>query len=139
METDPRAIPNFIRRVLAGRPPVIYGKGGDVSDYVHVQDVVEATLLALAHDNGDVQVFNVGSGKGYSTYEIAERIIQLTGKRVKPIHKPSNHLTKRVVCDITRANSILGYQPKVELNKGLIEEINFFSDNPNLWREPCTN
>jgi UDP-glucose 4-epimerase len=139
METDPRAIPNFIRCVLNGRSPVINGRGEDIRDYVHVNDVVEATLLALAHDIEEVQIFNVGSGKGYTTCEIAERIIKLTGKRVKPIHKPSDHTPKRIVCDITHARDILGYWPKVELNQGLVDEINFFSDNPKLWREPWTN
>lgn len=134
METVSRAIPNFIRCVLAGEPPVIYGKGDDICDYVHVNDVVEATLLALSQDIGKVQVVNVASGKGYTTRDIAERIIKLTGKCIKPTHIQANHVTKRIVCDITRACSILGYKPDVELNHGLMDEIKFFSDNPRLWR-----
>jgi UDP-glucose 4-epimerase len=135
LETVPRAIPNFIRRVLAGKPPIIYGSGDDVRDYVHVNDVVEATLLNLAQDMSEVQVFNIGSGKGYKTREIAEKVIELTGKRFKPIHKQSYHDPYRIVCDISRACNVLGYQPKVELNQGLLDEIEFFSANPKLWNE----
>jgi nucleoside-diphosphate-sugar epimerase len=134
METVPRAIPNFIRCVMAGKPPVIYGKGDDMCDYVHVNDVVEATLLALAKDIGSLQVINVGSGKGYTTRDIAERILKLTGKRIKPTHIQANHVTKRIVCDITHASNILGYKPDVELDHGLMDEIKFFSDNPKFWR-----
>ena len=133
-ETDPRAIPNFIRCVLAGKPPVIYGGGDDIRDYVHVSDVVEATLLTLANDTNDHQVFNIGSGKGYSTCQIAERIIELTGKCLEPIHKQSNHVINRIVYDVTHANRVLGYQPLVDLNKGLMDEIQFFSNHPIFWK-----
>jgi UDP-glucose 4-epimerase len=134
METDPRAIPNFIRRVLDGRPPVIYGSGNDICDYVHVNDVADATLLALACDIGNIQVFNIGSGEGYTTRDIAERIINLTGKPLEPNHVSGNHVTSKTICDITQAKNILGYQPRMELNAGLMDEIDFFSKNPKLWR-----
>jgi len=134
METVPRAIPNFIRSVLDGKPPVIYGKGNDIRDYVHVNDVVEATLLALACDIGNVHVINVGSGKGYTTRDIAERIIDLSGKPLEPNHVPGNHVTKKIVCDITHAKRLLDYLPKVDLNSGLMDEIQFFSQNKGLWR-----
>jgi len=137
LETSPRAIPNFIRSVLSEKPPVIYGRGDDISDFVHVNDVVDATLSSLTQAFWNNQIFNVGSGKGFSTCEIAERIIELVGKKIKPIHKQSNHLSKRIVCDITRASKILGYQPEVELNDGLMDEIKFFSENPKLWKETC--
>jgi len=135
METVPRAIPNSIRHALAGRSPVIYGRGDDIRDYVHVLDVVHATLLALTHDAHAVQVYNVGTGRGYTTREIVESIIRLTGKRVKPIHKPAEHVPNKIVCDISRACSVLGYEPKVELAEGLGDEIRYFVDNPRFWRD----
>jgi UDP-glucose 4-epimerase len=133
METVPRAIPTFIRHVLAGRQPIIHGRGDDVRDYVHVIDVVDATLLALAQVEG-VEVYNVGTGIGHTTCEIAERIIQLAGKRVKPIHRAAEHESIKLVCDIARAQSRLGYGAKVRLDEGLIDEIRYFADNPRLWR-----
>lgn len=135
METVPRAIPNFIRRVLAGRSPVIRGKGDDVRDYVHVFDVVRTTLLALAHDTHTAQVYNVGTGKGRTTREIAETVIRLVGKHVKPIHEPANHAPSKIVCDVSRACTALGYKPRVELKEGLADEIRYFVDNPKFWRD----
>jgi len=136
METVPRAIPNFIRAVMAGEAPVIHGNGGDVCDYVHVQDVVKATLLALTHETGCSQVINIGSGIGHTTQDIAMKIIDLTGRLIQPIYIASQHVPKRIVCDITRAGSVLGYRPTVPLEIGLLEEIHFFADHPALWKNP---
>ncbi|MFL7839875.1 MAG: NAD-dependent epimerase/dehydratase family protein [Candidatus Promineifilaceae bacterium] len=133
-ETAPRAIPNFIRCVLAGKPPVILGKGDDIRDYVNVSDVVEATRLALADDGDFVQLFNIGTGSGYSTNEIAEKIIRLAGKEMDPIHIRTNHVPSRIVCDITRASTVLGYRPKVQIDRGIKDEISFFANNPEYWR-----
>jgi UDP-glucose 4-epimerase len=134
METVPRAIPNFIRQVLAGRSPVIRGRGDDVRDYVHVLDVVNATLLALTHDASNLQVYNVGTGRGHTTREIADKTIRLAGKHVKPVYEPAKHVSNRIVCDISRARSVLGYEPRVALNEGLSEEIRWFVTNLRLWR-----
>lgn len=135
METVPRAIPNFIRNVLGGKSPVIYGSGDDVRDYVHVSDVVDATVSALPHDGPQVQVFNVGTGRGYTTSEIARRIIRLADKRMQPVHKPARHVPNNFVCDVSRARDTLGYEPRVSLDQGLRDEMRYFIENPGLWRE----
>jgi UDP-glucose 4-epimerase len=57
METVPRAIPNFIRQVLAEGSPVIHGSGDDIRDYVHVDDVIDATLLALTHEGRGARIY----------------------------------------------------------------------------------
>jgi nucleoside-diphosphate-sugar epimerase len=135
METVPRAVPNFIRQVLAGKAPVIYGRGDDVRDYVHVRDVVDATLLALVHSGSTTQVYNVGTGTGHTTRDIAERTVGLAGKHVTPVYEPSTHAANEIVCDITHASRALGYKPQVELDAGLADEIRYFARNPRLWRE----
>jgi len=133
METVPRAIPNFIRKVLAGKPPIIRGDGEEVRDYVHVLDAVDATLLALAQE-GRGQVYNVGTGKGHTTNEIAERFIQLAGRPLKPIHEPANQRSYKLVCDISHARNVLGYEPRVKLDDGLVDELQYYASNPHLWR-----
>jgi UDP-glucose 4-epimerase len=132
METVPRAIPNFVRQVLRGEPPVIYGTGNDTRDYVHVTDVVDATTRALTCNAEGFQVYNVGTGVGHTTREIAERIIRLTGRGVEPIHRPAKHLSFNIVCDISHARRALGYAPKVELTEGLKDEIAYFANQPEL-------
>lgn len=133
-ETDPRGIPNFIRCVLADKPPVIYGDGNDVRDYVHVKDVVEATVKALEKTKSVFDIFNIGSGKGNSTKEVAEYVINLSGKSLKPIIQNKNNNTQKIICDISKAEKYLGYTPSIELIKGIKEEINFFLENPRFWR-----
>ena len=133
METDPRAIPNFIRQVLAGHPPVIRGDGEDVRDYVHVTDVIQATVSALSADTSGIQLYNIGSGKGYSTREIAEFIIRLAGGGMQPIVKGKQSATSGVVCNISHARTVLEYEPQVELEEGLRGEIEWFRANPRFW------
>ena len=133
METDPRAIPNFIRQVLAGSPPVIRGDGKDVRDYVHVFDVVQATLLVLASDAHGGRIYNIGSGSGHATREIAEHIIQLAGQQMQPVYRPEECSSSGVVCDISRARGELGYEPKVNLENGLNDEIQWFRNNSRFW------
>jgi UDP-glucose 4-epimerase len=134
LETDPRAIPNFIRQVLAGKSPVVNADGQDTRDYVHVSDVVHATLLALCVQTNGASVYNVGSGRGYTTRDIAERIIRLTGKKLQPVYKPEGQPSDGVVCNISRAHSDLGYQPQVDLEDGLRDEIKWFRKYPRFWR-----
>jgi len=134
METDPRAIPNFIRQVLVGNPPIIRGDGEDVRDYVHVTDVIQAIVSALASDIGGIQVYNIGSGKGYSTRQIAEYIIRLAAGELQPIIKGEESASSGVVCNISYARSMLGYEPQVELEDGLRAEIQWFRSNPRFWR-----
>lgn len=135
METVPRAIPNFIRRILAGRSPVIYGEGDDTRDYVHVLDVVDATLVALARDNRATEIYNVGTGKGRTTREIAEQIIQLVGRPIVPRYEPANGESFKMICDIAKARGELGYEPRIGLHEGLVDEIRYYTDHPQLWRD----
>jgi UDP-glucose 4-epimerase len=134
LETDPRAIPNFIRQVLAGRSPVVNADGQDTRDYVHVSDVVHATLLALCVQTAGARIYNVGSGAGHTTLEIAERIIRLSGKKLQPVHKADGRPSIGVVCDLSRSHCELGYEPRVDIEDGLRDEIDWFRRYPRFWR-----
>ena len=134
METVPRAIPNFIRQVLGGKPPVINGDGEDVRDYVHVVDAVQATVSALAFAVHETQICNVGSGQGYTTREIAERVIRAAGANMQPVFRSEERASAGIVCDISQACSRLGYEPRVDLADGLHDEIQWFRCNPQFWK-----
>ncbi len=133
METVARAIPNFIRQTLVGGAPVIRGPGDDVRDYVHVSDAVRATLLALANAEPRHDTYNVGSGEGRTTKEIAELIAALAGDDASLVHSPPATTPLSIVCDIARARADLGYEPRTVLDEGLLDEIRWFRSQPDLW------
>jgi nucleoside-diphosphate-sugar epimerase len=132
-ETVPRAIPSFIRAALAGRAPTIHGSGDDVRDYVHVSDVSRGILLALAREAGVPDVFNVASGVGRSTQEVAELVLRLTRSGQTPVHLPRETAASKIVCDVRRARTAIGYRAAVDLPAGVEDEIAWFAAHPELW------
>lgn len=127
LETVPRAVPNFIRRALAGEPPVIRGDGKELRDYVHVDDVVAATLLALARPPSGCDTFNIGSGQGRSTVDVARHVATLTGTSMPAVHVDAPGTAASIVCDIGHARRTLGYSPTVGFEDGLRSEISWFA------------
>jgi len=116
----------FVNRLLNGDPPTIYGDGEQSRDFVYVTDVAEAILLALRSKNAVGEVFNIGSGNATSINELAQLLIEIVGKGgVEPIHlTPRKGDICHSCADIRKAESALGYQPKVSLLDGLGETVN---------------
>jgi len=133
METVPRAIPNFIRQVLKGSPPIINGDGKDVRDYVHVLDAVQATVNALVVKIDNFETCNVGSGKGATTREIAESIIHVAGQKIQPVFRTDKRASAGMILDISHAREKLRYVPSRTLEAGLREEIDWFQRNRQFW------
>jgi UDP-glucose 4-epimerase len=118
-----KAIPVFIDMVIKGEYPILYGDGSDTRDYVYVDDVVNATILALSKNlNG---VFNIGCGKGYSVKEVLDMIIDISGKEIKPIYKPIIKKPFSSIFDITLAKEKLDYLPSATIKEGLKKQIEF--------------
>jgi UDP-glucose 4-epimerase len=101
----------FINRLLAGHPPVIFGDGEQRRDFVHVDDIVAANLLAL--ESGVTgQIFNVGTGRGTSVNEIAHELTALLAPGVAPVHAEAQPgEMQNAVADITAIRAALGFQP----------------------------
>jgi UDP-glucose 4-epimerase len=126
-ETVPRAIPNFIRAALSGESPTIDGDGMDEYDYVHVADVAEATVSALEHKADGT--YNVGTGIGTTTLDLAKLVITLTGASGTPVLRPallSDHVRTRLLCDTERARAALGFAARHALADGIKEEAGWF-------------
>jgi len=125
----------FINRLLRGEPPVIFGDGNQVRDFVFVEDVVEATLLAMFSKNAVGGVFNVGSGRCTSVNELAKLLIELMGVDVEPVYSDPRPGDIRYSCaDISRAKEVLGFEPKVSLKEGLLRTIEWFKESSNKKR-----
>jgi UDP-N-acetylglucosamine 4-epimerase len=111
----------FMSRLLKGQPPVIHGDGKQSRDFVHVDDVVSANILALQSKNAVGGVFNIGSGTAITVYELAKILQQITDtERLKPIFAESRAGDiKHCSGDIHKAEEILGFHPKIQLEDGL--------------------
>lgn len=101
----------FVERLLAGERPVIFGDGGQRRDFVHVDDIVTANLLALEGEAAG-EVLNVGTGRGTTVSRIAEGLISelRPGTRPKRAPAPPGEL-REAVADISRIRELLGYRP----------------------------
>ena len=104
-----RVIPLFVENALKGRPLTLYG-GNQILDFVPVDHVVDA-LLKAGFEQHIASPVNIGSGRGTSIGELAERILELTDSRSKVSRKPSRNLdVVRFVADTTKARTLLGLE-----------------------------
>jgi UDP-glucose 4-epimerase len=115
------AISTFIRKIKSGESPVVYGDGKQTRDFIHLNDVTDACMLAMKSSRTDGGTFNVGTGKPTTITELADIIAKLSGKTsLKPIYKkPRKGDVKNSYADITMARKSLNFEPKTELRNGL--------------------
>jgi UDP-glucose 4-epimerase len=112
----------FIRRILAGLAPAIYGDGEQSRDFVYVDDVVRANLAALeARANGDTLLrFNVATGREVTVNTLWDRLATIARTPVCPSYEPARPGDlRRSVLDPSLARRELGWAPKIDLASGL--------------------
>jgi len=120
-------IPAFISRALAGEAPVIYGDGEQTRDFVHVENIFRANMLACETDDAVGGVFNIAGGRSISVNELAATITQIAGGDVRPVHGPERPgEVKHSAADITRARQLLGYEPAIGFEDGLAQTIDWY-------------
>ena len=114
-------ITRFINRIKQEKPPVIYGDGSQTRDFVHVDDVAEASELALHRREAVGEVFNIGTGKATTINQLTQILTKLMGKpELKPVYtNPRPGDIKHSRANITKAQTVLGYTPKISLEQGL--------------------
>lgn len=113
----------FSSRLLNNESPTIFEDGGQTRDFVHVSDIVQANLLALETDKADYQAVNVGTGRPLSVGDISRMLAKGLDKDIEPtfVGKYREGDIRHCVADITKAKNLLGYEPKVKLEDGLVE------------------
>ncbi|MGD0154443.1 MAG: GDP-mannose 4,6-dehydratase, partial [Thermacetogeniaceae bacterium] len=122
----------FGEKLLRGEAPVIYGDGDQVRDYVFVEDVVQANLLALQRLLGPVCgaapggcaindfAFNIGTGQGTSVNELFALLKEITGFQGEAAHGPERTgELRRIFLDAGKAGEHLGWKPQVSIKEGL--------------------
>jgi dTDP-L-rhamnose 4-epimerase len=114
----------FASRFLNGNAPLIFEDGLQMRDFVHVSDIAHACRLAMEVPAARDQVLNVGSGRQYTILEIARSMAEVLGREnVEPEITGKYRVgdIRHCFADITLARRILGFEPKVQLEQGLIE------------------
>jgi UDP-glucose 4-epimerase len=129
------ALTAFVDRLVKDKPPVIYGDGKQTRDFVNIKDVVDANILAMQKCCCG-EVFNIASGSS-RTINSFLKILQNTMNKnqIKPVHVSPRVSDIRQSCaDISKAKRILGFSPKVTIQKGLSEFLEGDKRLSNQWR-----
>lgn len=116
------AMADYIRRLSAGKQAKIWGDGAKTRDYVYIDDVVRANLLAL---DAPSDIFNVGTGQETKLNNLYFLIAKLLNKKAKPIYLPDRPAEQlRYSLDYSKIKKALGWRPKVNLEEGLAKILN---------------
>jgi UDP-glucose 4-epimerase len=110
----------WMERIAAGQPPLIFGDGNQTLDFIHVEDVARAYILAAKTDFTDA-VFNVASGEETSLRGLAELLLKVMDSNLRPEYGPERKVNgvPRRLADISRAKKLLGFKPSISLEEGL--------------------
>ena len=114
-------ISRLISALLGGERPVIYGDGEQSRDFTYIDNVVEANLKAAESPRAIGQVINIANGERISLNQLLDELKSLTGKSdvVATYTAPRPGDVKHSLADISRARSLLGFEPRVDLRTGL--------------------
>jgi dTDP-glucose 4,6-dehydratase len=122
---DGRVVPAFVGQALSGRSLTVFGEGKQTRSFCYCSDLIEGIYRLMMSETNDP--VNIGNPQEMTILEFAQRIIRITGSRSKIIFKPlPQDDPKQRQPDITRAKTILGWQPVVPLEDGLKRTIDYF-------------
>ena len=123
--SDGRAVPNFMAQAIRGEPITVYGDGSQTRSLCYVSDLVRGILAML--DRGDEMPVNLGNPHEVTVLELARTIVRLAGSKSEIVHRdlPVDDPKQRQP-DITRARTLLGWEPEVSLEDGLRRTLEYF-------------
>jgi len=126
---DGRAIPTFVRQALEGKPLTVFGDGSQTRSFCYVDDLIRG--LVLLAESGEHYPVNIGNPAEMTLLEMAEAVLRITGSTSEivfealPVDDPQVRQP-----DITRARTLLGWEPAVELEDGLRRTIGIPAAEP---------
>lgn len=129
---DPRsqyaaAIPAFVTAMLLGQAPTVYGDGEQSRDFTHIDNVVEANLLAMKAERTSGESVNIACGGQITINEVIRRLNEVIGVQVEAKHVDPRPGDVRHSCaDISLARKLLGYEPRVSFGEGLERAIEYY-------------
>lgn len=130
---DGRVVPNFVKQSLLGQPLTVYGDGSQTRSFCYVDDLVRGIVALLTSD--EVEPVNLGNPEEYSILEFAHLVNELTGSPAGVTLIDRSSLSERVEDDpkvrrpdISKAKSVLSWEPQVTVRSGLARTIGYFRD-----------
>jgi UDP-glucuronate decarboxylase len=123
---DGRVVSNFIVQALKGEEITIYGDGSQTRSFQYIDDLLEGLIAMMRADNF-IGPVNIGNPNEFSISELAEKVLKLTNSRSKIVYKalPGDDPVQRQP-DIGLAREKLNWNPRIQLEEGLIQTINYF-------------
>ncbi|GAC1372581.1 MAG: SDR family NAD(P)-dependent oxidoreductase [Candidatus Saccharimonadales bacterium] len=124
-DPETHAIPNFIKATLAGKPIPLYWNGEQIRDFFYVDDIARAHVMGLAKDG--FNIYNLGSGSSIVVRDVVEKIFELAGvtSDINDLGERAGDPT-RLMANISKVKSELGWEPQVSLDEGLKMTIDAF-------------
>jgi dTDP-L-rhamnose 4-epimerase len=132
----------FSSRLLNDQPPLVFEDGGQSRDFIHVNDLVQGLLLALACEEANYQAINLGSGRPRTVREVALGLAEALKVDLPPVvnHKFRAGDIRHCFADITRARQILGFAPRIEFSDGIRELVSWVREQSAVDRvDQATN
>jgi len=126
----------FSCRVLNNKPPIIFEDGLQSRDFIHVKDVARATILAMDKKQADYEVFNVGTGRRTTLVELASFLIKSINPKLKMqiTDKFREGDIRHCFADIAKIKRKLGFYPRIKLESGLGDLLNWLKNNKAIDR-----
>jgi len=127
-ENDGRVVSNFIVQALKGQNITIYGDGMQTRSFCYVNDLLDAMQAMMNHhDDMYIGPVNIGNPGEFTMWELAHKVIELTGNKSQILQMPlPQDDPKQRRPDITEAKRMLNWEPKINLEQGLIKTIDYF-------------
>jgi nucleoside-diphosphate-sugar epimerase len=127
---DGRVVPNFVSQALDNEPITVYGDGSQTRSLCYVSDLVDGIWRTMTSDQRSGEVFNLGNPEEHTVLEYAELIRELCDSSSEIVYRPlpQDDPTRRRP-DISKAQSVLGWQPRVALRDGLRQTIAWYREH----------
>lgn len=131
-----KVIPLFVTNLLDGKKVPLYGDGGNIRDWLHVDDHCRGIALVLAHGRAG-EIYNIGGGTELTNSELTSLLLEATGRDETFIEKVTDRKghDRRYSVDISKITGELGFKPEVPFKQGLRDVIEWYQQN-RWWWEP---
>ncbi len=131
-----KVIPLFVTNLLDGHTVPLYGDGGNIRDWLHVDDHCRGIALVLAAGRAG-EIYNIGGGTELTNIELTDMLLRATGRAESFVERVADRKghDRRYSVDIQKISSELGYAPQVEFAAGLADIVEWYRDN-RWWWEP---